>query len=202
VGNPFLGDDEGEEAYRRRMDGLRDALASRGIEWSEPDTVPPPSAMRRHVSSFSYSYLHYLRRAYALHYLGQPVTPVASFDEVRDADAVIEDATMGLSSHLLCHADNGGYYVPADFDDPLFLDESIAGAGMVGSSHALLEELVRTAPDIGVALAGDGDLADAEAARLIDGNGQDPYRVEQTVWLTLHEACRASIAHGNAVVFH
>jgi hypothetical protein len=204
VGNPFLGDDEGEQRYRLRMEGLRDALAGRGVEWSEPDTVPPPSAMRKHISSFPYRYLHYLRRAYALDYLGIPVTPAASYDEVQRADHQIEDATLGLSSHLLCHADQSGYYVPAEFDDPLFLDESIDGAGMVGSSPGLLDELQRVAPLIGVELADGDELPDAEAARLFgsDVDEANPFGIEQTVWLTLHEACRASIAHGNAVVFH
>jgi hypothetical protein len=204
VGNPFLGDDEGEPAYRHRMQRLREALAGRGIDWSEPDTAPPPSAMRKHLGSFPYSYLHYLRRAYALYYLDLPVTPTESYDDVRAADPQIEDATLGLSSHLLCHADQSGYYVPARFDDPLFLDQSIAGAGMVGSSAGLLRELRRLAPHIGVELGEGGELSDAEAARLFDSDvdHDNPFGIEQTVWLTLHEACRASLAHGNAIVFH
>jgi hypothetical protein len=204
VGNPFLGDDEGEQAYRRRMEGLRDALAGRGVEWSEPDTVAPPSAMRKHISSFPYRYLHYLRRAYALFYLGIPVMPAASYEDVQAADHQIEDATLGLSSHLLCHADTAGYYVPVDFDDPLFLDQAIDGDGMVGSSFALLDELRRVAPLIDVELTDQGELSDAEAARLFgsDVDADNPYGIEQTVWLTLHEACQASIDHGNAVVFH
>jgi hypothetical protein len=204
VGNPYLGDDEGEESYRRRMQGLRDALAGRGVEWSEPETVAPPSAMRKHISSFPYRYLHYLRRAYAMYYLDLPMMPAASYDDVTAADRQIEEATLGLSSHLLCHAGQAGYYVPADFDDPLFLDQTIAGAGMVGSSAGLLDELRRVAPLIDVHLADGGELTDAEAARLFgsDADAGNPYGIEQTVWLTLHEACRASLAHGNAIVFH
>ena len=48
-----------------------------------------------------------------------------------------------FASHLLCHADYAGYYIPVDFADPLFLPEEakIGGAGMVGSSQQLLAEL-------------------------------------------------------------
>jgi hypothetical protein len=202
VGNPFLGDDEGEEPYRRAMERLRDALSGKGVTWAEPDAPPPPDAMRRHLSSFPYSFLHYLRRAYALHHLDEPVTPATGYEDVRAADAQIEDVTMGLSSHLLCHADQSGYYVPATFDDPLFLDESIAGAGMVGSSHGLLRELRRVAPHIQVSLDSSRELSDDEAARLFAVEEREPYGIERIVWLTLHEACRASLAHGNAIVFH
>jgi hypothetical protein len=75
---------------------------------------------------------------------------------------------------------------------------------MVGSSPELLRELRRVAPLIGVELADRGALSDAEAARLFgsDADAGNAFGIEQTVWLTLHEACRASIAHGNAVVFH
>jgi hypothetical protein len=101
----------------------------------------------------------------------------------------------------VCHADNEGYYVPADFDEPLFVsDDTIAGSGMVGSSRRLLGELVTLAPAIGVGLESDGSLSDAEAARL--DNRDDRFESEQTTWLTLYEACRVSVAHGNAVVFH
>jgi hypothetical protein len=202
VGNPFLGDDEGEQHYRQAMRRLSAALADKGIAWAEPENPPPPSSMRRHVSSFPYSFLHYLRRAYALYYLDLPVTPAAGYDDVRAADGQIEDATMGLSSHLLCHADQSGYYVPAAFSDPLFLDESIAGAGMVGASRELLSELRRVAPHMQVTLTENRELADGEAARLFAVNESDPYGIEQIVWLTLHEACRASLDHGNAIVFH
>ena len=82
-----------------------------------------------------------------------------------------------------------------DFDEPLFSDEE-----SIGSSQRLLAELREVGPHIGVKLEADGTLSDAEAARLA-GYDDGPFWREITVWLTLHEACVASIAHGTAIVF-
>jgi hypothetical protein len=51
-------------------------------------------------------------------------------------DKAIDDQSSMLSSHLPCHSDCEGYYVPIDFGEPLFADEdAFAGAGMLGSSQ-------------------------------------------------------------------
>jgi hypothetical protein len=66
------------------------------------------------------------------------------------------DETSVLASHLLCHSDAGGYYVPVDFGDPLFLPEEaeVRGAGMVGSSQGLLAELAGIASPLGISPGG------------------------------------------------
>jgi hypothetical protein len=203
VGNPCTGyDEEGEEHYRRQFEEVARGLAAEGHRWTPPDTPPPVGQARPHVASFPYSCLHYLRRAYALKVEGQPVTPVVDGD-LKSADRYVDDAASMLDSHLLCHADEEGYYVPVPMADPVFLppDSPVAGGGMLGSSQGLLSELRRIAPDIGVRLDPDGSLRDAEAERL-GGSTADPYTTEQMVWLTLHEACRVSIASGHPIVFH
>ena len=202
VGCPSLGDEEGEASYAADCARVSAALAAEGIIWSEPGDPPPYDAERPHLSSFSYSFLRYLCRAYALQWDDQPVTPATSSADLDAAEGIISDAISMLSSHLLCHSDCDGYYVPADFDDPLFLDQSLPGAGMIGSSQGLRRELVRIAPAIGVRLAEDGSLDDDEATRLAKVAEADPFGIEQTVWLTLYEASRVSIAHGNAIIFH
>ncbi|MFV8751784.1 hypothetical protein ACNOYE_14660 [Nannocystaceae bacterium ST9] len=195
------GDEEGVEHYAKGFDRLRAALESAGVSgYREPERVEV--AMRPHVSSFPYSFLHYLRRAYARVAQELEVAPVDAEGLARD-DALVEDEASMFSSHLLCHSDAEGFYVPIDFPEPLFLDErAIAGGGMVGSSQRLLAELRRVASAIGVVLGPRGELSDAEAERLADvPNGEDFFR-EQIVWLTLHEACLASMASGAAIVFH
>jgi hypothetical protein len=169
------------------------------------DTAGRGAARGRRPASceqLSYSSLHYLRRAYALKAEGQPVTPVVDGD-LKSADRYVDDAASMFDTHLLCHADDAGYYMPVPMADPAFLprESGIAGGAMVGSSQGLLSELQRIAPDIGVRLDADGSLSDAEAERL-DTNREDPYELEQMVWLTLHEACRVSIASGHPIVFH
>jgi hypothetical protein len=206
VGNPCVGyDAEGEEHYRRQFEALASALAAEGHRWTPPVTLPPADLARHHVGSFPYSTLHYLRRAYALKFEHQPVTPVIDGD-LKSADHFVDDASSMFSSHLLCHSDTAGFYVPVAFDDPLFLpdDAGVAGRGMVGSSQGLLGELRWIAPDIKIRLDADGSLGDAEAARVqtsIDEH-EGPYTLEQMAWLTLHETCRVSIASGHAIVFH
>ncbi|GAA1538583.1 hypothetical protein GCM10009730_54720 [Streptomyces albidochromogenes] len=93
----------------------------------------------------------------------------------RDQENVHDELAMP-SSHLLCHADNGGYYVPVDISEPLFLPEEdeVLGYGMVGSSQRLQSELVWLAPGIDIHPDEDGTLSSAEQAKLVDIPRTDP----------------------------
>ena len=186
----------------REFEQLGEVLLAEGIDWSLPET-PRPSGLRSCATSFPYGYLHHLRRAYALDQDGQPVDPVASPEELVRADGLLAEATAMLDSHLLCHSDAAGYYVPVPLAEPVFLPDGVkvAGDGMVGSSQGLLTELTGVAAPIGVRLDSDGTLSDAEAGRLFT-NADDPFEVEQMVWLTLHESCLLSISSGHPIVFH
>ncbi|MCU7820873.1 hypothetical protein [Kitasatospora sp. DSM 101779] len=187
--------------HARELAVLAEALQVKGIDWREP--AASGSGHAAHSGGFPYGYLHHLRRAYVLHRHGAAVTPAATTDpEQYDCDrGEVEEETLMFSSHLLCHSDCAGYYVPADFEDPVFLpeDAAVAGGGMVGSTGRLLAELRRTAPAIGIcpdaAAAVDGP-ADADAP------ADDPYEAEKFAWYVLHGACRASLATGRAIVFH
>lgn len=196
------GDDEGVAYFRRGFEHLRLALEAAGAKgYCEPERVRV--RMRPHVSSFPYSYIHYLRRVYARMVAELPITPVDQHG-LDDDRTIIDDEAAMLDSHLLCHSDCEGYYVPLAFGDPLFLDDEagVSGGGMVGSSQGLLDELRRIAPCLGITLATDGSLSEHEAARLYEIEDDQDFHRELTVWLTLHEACLASIASGAAIVFH
>lgn len=197
VGNPAAGDAEGEEYYRQAITALARALAEEGATpWAppEPGTADGPAALP--AAGFPYSYLHQLRRAFALHVEGQPVTPVTSAADLDAADRYIDDATSMLNSHLLCHSDTSGYYVPVRLGDPVFLapDTKVAGGGIVGSCQDLLDELRAIAPAIGIRPESGGTVGDP--------GDDDPFAVEQLVWRALDDCCRASIATGWPVVFH
>jgi hypothetical protein len=184
------------------LEALRVALASEGITWSEPDTAPVPRDS--HVAgSLPYSALAYLRRVMALVDTGRPVPPARTPDELQADRELVDDETMMFSSHLLCHSDSAGYYVPVDFPDPLFLNDhpDVAGGGMVGSSQGLRAELRRCAPALGIALTAEGELAEDEAHRIGHVDDDADFATETTVWFALWEACRASIAGGHAIVF-
>ncbi|MDQ0370829.1 hypothetical protein [Catenuloplanes indicus] len=185
------------------LETLRVALAAEGITWSEPETPPVPRDSHA-LGSLSYSMLAYLRRVLALIDAGRDVTPARGPAELDRDRQVVDDETMMFSSHLLCHSDSAGYYVPVDFPEPLFLDDhpGLAGGGMVGSSHGLRAELRRCAPALGITLAVDGSLPADEAHRIGHVDDDADYAIEITVWFTLWDACRASITGGHAIVFH
>ena len=114
-------------------------------------------------------------------------------------DSVVDDAGSMLDSHLLVHSDAEGYYVPIDFGDPIF-DDELPGS-MLGSSQALLRELVDVAPHIGIDLV-DGRPTPECTARLRAIVDSGPVWREQVVWDTLFEAATLSVAHRTLIVFH
>ncbi|WP_369776513.1 hypothetical protein [Streptomyces sp. R33] len=188
--------------WQERFDLLSRALAVEGIVWQEP-ALDEPSHLR--FISFPTSHLHHLRRVFALAARGESVTPASATSAEqyeRDEDKVFDESTI-MSSHLLCHSDSAGFYVPVDFDDPLFLpaEKQVEGGGMVGSSQQLLAELCGFASAIGVRLDRDRHLSDEESARL-DTASDDLFHTERSAWHQLYQVCRTSIATGRAVVFH
>lgn len=198
-------DAEGLAHHRRAFARLTAALTADGVTWNEPDVSDPP-AKPAFSSGFPYTYLTHLRRVFVLAKLGESVTPALGLDPARydrDRELIDDEMTM-FDSHLLCHADDSGYYVPVDFSDPLFLpaDAGVDGNGMVGSSQRLLAELVGMAPALGIRLDDGGGLSEEEESALCGLEPGTPFEMEKFGWLQLHRACRASIADGHAVVFH
>lgn len=59
-----------------------------------------------------------------------------------------------MQPHLICHSGIGSYYIPLDFEDPIFLPEEsdVCGDGIVGSSYRLRDELQEFASSIGIIL--------------------------------------------------
>jgi hypothetical protein len=119
------------------------------------------------------------------------------------ADATLDAANDTFESHLLCHSDAEGFYLPMDFSDVLFSgdEEPELPGGMLGSSYRLFEELVLVAPALGIDLR-DGTLSDEEARR-VDGLACSDHALnrECASWLSLYEAARLSIQHQTAIVF-
>jgi hypothetical protein len=192
-------DAEGAEWIQRNVGLVNELLGEHGLpQHTEPTQIT--TRMRQHCGSFPYSFLHYLRRAFARVHEELELTPVAGNDDPTE-DPAIEDAATLFDTHLLCHSDAEGYYVPVDFDEVIF-DNAKRGlpGGMLGSTQRLMAELVQTAPALGITLE-HGTLSDAEVDAINRDGDTDAYWRERLVWLTLFEAARVSLADKTMIVF-
>jgi hypothetical protein len=197
-------DPEGASWLEEDLTKANRVLANHGLP---PHTEPrdlPALQCRAEIMSFPYSFLHYLRRAYAYRsrFPTWTVSPLGdSYDPV--TDRVLDEEGKLMKSHLLCHADHEGFYLPVDFREILFSDGDNSLPGdMLGSSFRLYEELVFVAPALGIRLQRQAGLDDAEVARLNckAGSGDGLCR-EIVSWLALYEASRLSLIHRSAIVF-
>lgn len=196
-------DPEGAEWLRDALSRVNALLAENNHPaHTEPEDLPALQS-RAALESYPYSFLHYLRR-FAAHASEHPNWTPKPFPKSEDPadDPVVERAAAMFDSHLLCHSDCEGFYVPIEFDSPLFsLGKDPVPGGMLGSSQGLMRELVAIAPFLGITLQGNS-LSDAEAERINSGlEHEGPFWIESSVWLSLFEAARLSIEHRTAISF-
>lgn len=193
-------DTEGATWFREQLEKVYKVLEDEGAPpFTEPETVQVRTF--ESANGYPYSFLHYLRRAYAFQREGLPLTPADSPISETDFE-IIQDASTLFDSHLLVHSDAEGFYVPVELDDPIFSDD-VPGA-MLGSSQGILRELIKVAPFLGIDLTESGELTEAARQKLLDANANEtpPYYREYIVWHSLYEAARFSIAHQTMIVFH
>lgn len=197
-------DEEGADWFREQLGEINRVLrANRLPEHVEPEVLPRLDD-RSAEGSFGYSWLHYLRRAVAYSRKApEQFRPVAAGEKPTEDPLVDDELFVDMSSHVICHSDCEGYYVPVDFPEPLYDNSGgkLAG-GILGSSRPALMELVGAAELLDIHLAGDA-LSDDEADRInAEEDGAHPLWIERKCWLTLYEALRLSLEHRTAVVFH
>lgn len=196
-------DEQGADCLRTSFANCNRLLVANGLPaHSEPEQAPP-EASRCIIDGYPYSFLHYLRRVYA-HVALDPnwkLQPVGQGEDPAE-DPVVEEITERFESHLLCHSDAEGFYLPVDFLDVLFADDDTdVPGGMVGSSFQLMRELTAIAPNLGITLNG-GELEDADAGRLNDViENEKAFWVETCVWFSLFEAARLSLKYRTAICF-
>jgi hypothetical protein len=198
------GDPDGFEWLLRDFAHVNRVLAANGLPpHEEPQRLPDlPYRYRGQLLSFPYSWLHYLRRAVA--YARQApdqFRPVADGDNPADDKRTHQELDF-LESHLICHSDCEGFYVPIDFPEPLYDDqkEGLPG-GILGSSQRALRETMQAAPLLAIPLRAE-QLSDEAAKGIVEEpDGSHPYWVERKVWLTMYEAFRHSVEYKCAVVF-
>jgi hypothetical protein len=171
--------------------------------YEEPEQVPPMMS-RAQSFNYSYSFLHYLRRFYANVTHNPKWIPTLTPDgESATDDPILDEEMYMMSSHLLCHSDSDGFYLPIDFDD-IVIDDTGADripGGIVGSSYKLMRELIEIAPSLGIKLRG-ANLTDDEATRInAIAASEEGFWIEHLVWISLFEAARLSIELKSAIVF-
>jgi hypothetical protein len=207
-------DHEWAQFVQNQLDIANELLERHGYPPYREAMAPEVLDNRCPDNHFRYSIIHFLRRAYArkLLYPDKPFEPLPKGASVADDEALQIVTERGVS-HLVCHSDCSGMYIPADFR-PVLADPKLEGE--VGSSYRLMEELQFVAPAIGIRL-NEGKLPDDEVERLRnlylkpDADniffwkeiGATVHWVpgECSIWFSLYEAARLSIQHGIFVWF-
>jgi hypothetical protein len=193
-------DEEAAAWYEQSLEAVNRCLTAQGLPaHDESEKVQDDS--RASLTSFPYSFIHYLRRAYA-HRNADPqwiATPLQDSIDPGEDPLLRQYYAAEILSHLVCHSDAEGFYVPVDFPDVIF-DDELPG-GMLGSSQQLMRELVLVAPALGVRLE-NGRLSDEEAARIDSLLEEDEglYR-ELSAWILLFECARVSVEQVTAISF-
>lgn len=180
-------------------------LLERGLpEHSEPESFDGQELVSRaSLTSFPYSWLHRLRR-FAAHVMRDPKWvpyPVQPGEDPAQ-DLVLYEMYQNMSSHLLCHSDSEGYYLPVEFEELILDPEHEISGGVVGSSVRLREELLELSGPLEIEVDEAGNLDDDVAGSVSKQRpNQVPFAIERLVWLALYEAARLSIEYDTAVVF-
>lgn len=199
-----LKSDDREErgAAKRDLREINRLLVANGFpRHKEPETLPRMRNRYRGVG-LPYDWLHYLRRAIAFaKQEPEEFTPVRKGEDPSEDEHILHELFC-IESHIICHSDCEGYYVPVDFPDPLYHDdEDEIGGGILGSSFAGMRELLLVAPLINIPLRR-GAVSAETVARVNRERRGARFYIERQVWLELFEAFRLSIKHGTAVKFN
>ncbi|MCA0313638.1 MAG: hypothetical protein LCH63_07325 [Candidatus Melainabacteria bacterium] len=198
------GDEEGAAFFKEEFELVNKALKVHGLPAHVEPEEPLEFDSLGSCLSFPYSFVHYLRTAMA--YARNNRTRQQYLEDKPDGDENNELLQCELfektTSHIICHSDCEGYYLPLDFEDIIFADEDYQFAGgMLGSSKKVLEELLSCADFLGIEISPDGDVAKEAKLQENDNFENDPLFREKTVWLALYAAAKFSIAHNSAIVF-
>jgi hypothetical protein len=193
-------DPEAVDRFREKLAHVNRVLRAKGLpEHVEPEDLP--KLVDRGLRGFPYSWLHYLRRAVA--YARQAPAEFGPLPEGQEAseDDRIDRELSRNRSHLICHSDCEGYYVPIDFPEPLHDRSDQLVGGILGSSQRALAEVVLAAPLLGIELEDGKPTKRAIDTIRAEEDNAHPLWIERKVWLAMYEKFRLSIEHRTAVVF-
>ena len=206
-------DEEGEgfQQYQKQQYlAINEVLRKAGLPAHHEPTQPQGRAPWS-IRIGSFSCVHYLRRVAAHLWAGNGL-PAPCLDGKASRDPTLLQCYQALReipnlrfAHLINHSDDGGYYLPMPFTEPLEpgfeLVENI-GCQVVGSSFALMDECEYLADFLELPL----DL-DPETVREVSLSKKQSeavwtrYGVESFVCSALFMACQVSTQSGCALVF-
>lgn len=188
------------ESLDKTFNVLNDVLKENGIEVFNEIKELNALQSRSRCNSFPYSWIHYLRRYYAYAVSKPDWIPTLVKDNQDPAsDLVYQEEMLMFYSHLLCHSDSEGFYLPIKFDEVIF-DGRIPGE-ILGSSYQLLKELEQIAPKLDIKLT-NNILSKEEAERINNlAESQEGFFREYSTWIALYEAARLSIENKTAISF-
>jgi hypothetical protein len=197
---------EGADWLRKALKQVNRVLKSNDLPPHEEPEVLPPLESRFHAFvGQPYGMLHYLRRAVAHALSGRKTLKPFDGDDPFE-DPLYDSVLCSSESHVVCHSDCEGFYVPIDFPESLYDElpdrsKRCIPGGILGSSQGVMHELIRTAPLLKIPLR-NGKLSDREAEKLNhDKEADTPLWTERMIWFKFYEVARLSIAHGTAIVF-
>lgn len=196
------GNDRDAESLQYELGQVNKELKARGLPQHDEPINLSGIESRSSCVGYPYSFWRILQR-FVARLADDPEwvpTPLKD-DEDPTYDQAVIDQSLELKSHLLCHSPSEGYYLPIDFGEVIFSETPDISGGMLGSSYALMRELVAIAPQLEISLI-DGKLSDEQAQILNEIDCEaDSFAIEKIVWLSLFEAARLSIEHKTAICF-
>ncbi|GIV98305.1 MAG: hypothetical protein KatS3mg057_2962 [Herpetosiphonaceae bacterium] len=180
VGSPItVRPEEDRETYEQErawLEEVQDALREEGVEvdlLAQPGTEVWEGGIERFVD------LYQLRRLAAHLERGEDISEMAAQEigDEEEIDPLLADIWEGAEEtrypHLINHQGDGGYYLPVDFSEPIWLglEEEDDEAGDLenvvsfGSSVALLRELSELVDALRAKKVGRGPMQALEALR-------------------------------------
>ena len=199
VDNP---DHEATAYHREQFRHVNRVLTDNGLPAHVEPEVLPNFPYRGQLISFPYAWTPYLHRAVAFaRQAPDQFHPLPEGENPYKDKRVDAELYTFAESHLICHSDTEGYFVPIDFPDIIADRAGELHGRVLGSSQQALADLVRTAPLLGIPLNG-RELSDGDAWAIAKAPDEShPYWIERKVWLSMFEAFRLSVEHGCAVVY-
>src|SRR5262245_41036074 len=147
VGALAFAKDEEADSYQWLLEEFEEVnrvLRANGLpEHVEPEKVPRFRSRSTYVGQ-PYAMLHYLRRAVAHAIRRRKLRPLPP-DTDPTTDDLYDSVLFACESHVICHSDCEGFYVPVDFPAPLYdnlpdSDPHCVHGGILGSSQGAMRE--------------------------------------------------------------